>query len=60
MDLAREDLERVRAKGETKLIGSNGKYFCTVATSNREKPKEEEEEVLQQAYLNNISCFHSY
>ena len=27
---------------ETKSIGSNGEYFCTVATPNREKPKEEE------------------
>ena len=29
---------------ETKSIGRNGEYFCAVATSNREKPKEEEEE----------------
>ena len=29
---------------ETKSIGSNGKYFRAVATPNREKPKEEEEE----------------
>ena len=27
---------------ETKSIESNGGYFCTVATPNREKPKEEE------------------
>ena len=25
---------------ETKSIGTNGKYFCTVTTSNSEKPKE--------------------
>ena len=30
---------------ETKSIGSNGKYFRAVATPNREKSKEEEEEV---------------
>ena len=28
---------------ETKLIGSNGKYFRAVATPNREKRKKEEE-----------------
>ena len=31
---------------ETKSIGSNGGYFCTVATPNREKSKEEEEAVI--------------
>ena len=30
---------------ETKSIGTNGKYFRAVATPNREKLKEEEEEV---------------
>ena len=30
-----------------KWIGSNGKYFCAVATLNREKSKEEEEELIQ-------------
>ena len=30
---------------ETNSIGTNGKYFRVVATPNREKPKEEEEEL---------------
>ena len=34
----------LKLKGETKSIGRNGKYFRAVATANREKPKEEEEE----------------
>ena len=32
---------------ETKLIRSNGKYFCTVATPNREKPKKEEKKRIE-------------
>ena len=42
MDLARENMERVGAKEETKSIGTNEKYFRAVATPNREKPKEED------------------
>ena len=35
-------MEGVAAKErETKLIGSNGKYFRAVVTPNKEKPKEE-------------------
>ena len=31
-------------RSETKAIGSNRQYFHAVATPNREKPKEEEED----------------
>ena len=34
----------LEVRKETKSIGTNGKYFRAVATPNREKPKEEEEE----------------
>ena len=35
MDLAREDLERLELRRETKSIGTNGKYFRAMATPNR-------------------------
>ena len=35
--------ERLELRKETKSIGRNGKYFCTVVTPNREKPKEEDD-----------------
>ena len=44
MDLAREDMERAGAKEGDESIGSNAKYFRAVATLNREKPREKEEE----------------
>ena len=45
MNLAREDMERVGAREGDEVDRSNGEYFRVVATSNREKPKEEEEEL---------------
>ena len=36
--------KELELRRETKSIGSNGKYFRTVATPNREKTKKEEEE----------------
>ena len=47
MNLAREDMERVGARKETKSTGRSGKYFRAVATPNRKKPKEEEEEEVR-------------
>ena len=44
IDLAREDMERLELRKETKSTGRSGKYFRAVATPNREKPKKEEEE----------------
>ena len=44
-------------------MARNGKYFRAVATPNREKPKEEEEEQLAKANLNRLllkSCCISF
>ena len=37
-------MERLELRKKTKSIGTNRKCFLAVATSNREKPKEKEEE----------------
>ena len=42
MDLAKEDMERLELRRETKSIGSNGKCFRAVATLIREKLKEKD------------------
>ena len=45
MDLAREDLKRVGAKEGDEIDRVKWKIlFCALATPNREKPKDEEEE----------------
>ena len=41
---------------ETKSIGSNGKYFHAVATSNREKPKEKKEDYLNEDSTKYLDC----
>ena len=44
MDLVRETWKGLELGKETKMIERNGEYCRAVATSNREKPKEEAEE----------------
>ena len=44
--------KELELRRETKSIGSNGKYFRAVATPNREKPKEEEEDFFTLVSLN--------
>ena len=51
MDLARENMERLELRKETKSTGRSEKYFRAVVTPNREKPKEEEEEEEWHGFL---------